>query len=129
MYGPPATAYVYFIYGLYHCFNVVTQEEGVPHAVLVRSLKPIENLDILSRNRFEKNYEELSRVQKKNLANGPSKLSMAFNLTKKQNGISLLGDELYIEEGNLSAFKIVSSKGLELIMQRKQKIIYGALKH
>jgi DNA-3-methyladenine glycosylase len=110
MYGSAGTAYVYFVYGLYYCFNVVTREEGVPHAVLIRSIKPLENLDMLSQNRFQKNYQALNKAQKKNLANGPAKLCMSLNITKKQNGLSLLGEDLFIEDEENGPFEIVSSK-------------------
>ncbi len=109
MYGPPGVAYVYFIYGMYYCFNIVTKEEGTPEAVLVRAIEPVENIDIMAINRFKKPYEELSRYQKRNLTNGPGKLCMALNIGKEQNGLDLCGDILYLEEGKKENFNIVTT--------------------
>jgi len=110
MYGPPGVAYVYFIYGMYYCFNIVAQEEGVPEAVLVRAIEPIESIDQMAINRFKKPYEELTRYQKRNLTNGPGKLCMALNITKEHNGLDLCEDTLYVEEGEEEDFNIITSK-------------------
>lgn len=67
MYGLPGTAYVYLIYGMYYCFNIVTVKEGIPEAVLIRAIEPIENIDIMALLRYGKPYEELSKYEKKNL--------------------------------------------------------------
>lgn len=110
MYGPAGIAYVYFIYGMYYCFNIVTQEEGIPEAVLIRGIEPIENIDLMAINRFNKPYKELTKYQKKNLTNGPGKLCMALNITKEvHNGLDLCGDILYLEEGNGENFNIVET--------------------
>lgn len=109
MYGPPGVAYVYFIYGMYYCFNIVTKEEGTPEAVLVRAVEPVENIDQMAINRFKKPYEELTRYQKRNLTNGPGKLCMALNIGKEQNGLDLCGDILYLEEGEKENFNIVTT--------------------
>lgn len=110
MYGPAGIAYVYFIYGMYYCFNIVTQEEGIPEAVLIRGIEPIENIDLMAINRFNKPYKELTKYQKKNLTNGPGKLCMALNITKEvHNGLDLCGDILYLEEGNGENFNIIET--------------------
>lgn len=110
MYGPPGIAYVYFIYGMYYCLNIVTQKEGIPEAVLIRAVEPIENIDIMAINRFKKAYNELSEYQKKNLTNGPGKLCMAFDITKeKHNGMDLCGNKLYLEEGKRENFNIIET--------------------
>src|SRR6202162_1498950 len=60
MYGMGGTAYVYFVYGMYHQFNVVTNVEDVPHAVLVRALEPVDGLDIMQRRRRGRSEYELT---------------------------------------------------------------------
>ncbi len=110
MYGMAGFAYVYFIYGMYYCFNVVTQEEGRAEAVLIRALEPIEGLDSMIYNRFKKKYEDLNRYQIKNLVNGPGKLCNAMLIDKTLNKEDLCGNRLYIVEGEDSNFTIKSAK-------------------
>lgn len=97
MYSQGGTSYVYIIYGMYDCFNVVSGKEGDPSAVLVRSGQAIDNFDYLSNNRFGKNYDELSNYQKKNFLNGPGKLCKALKIDRNCNNINLCENEnLYI---------------------------------
>lgn len=110
MYMRGGHLYVYFIYGMYYLINVVTRDESHGEAVLIRGLEPLNNLDIISRNRFKKDFNELSNYQKNNLTNGPGKLSMAFQIDKSENGIDLLKDEIYIEDDGFSDFDIGISK-------------------
>lgn len=103
-------AYVYFIYGLYHCLNIVTNIKDEPEAVLIRAVEPIDNLDYLSNVRFNKNYDELTKIQKKNLTNGPSKLCTALNITKKENYMEFYKEgSLYIEYNPNKNFEIVEA--------------------
>ncbi|MDU5109736.1 MAG: DNA-3-methyladenine glycosylase [Clostridium sp.] len=103
-------AYVYFIYGLYHCLNIVTNIKDEPEAVLIRAVEPIDNLDYLSNVRFNKSYDELTKTQKKNLTNGPSKLCTALNITKKENYIEFYKEgSLYIEANPNKNFEIVET--------------------
>ncbi|MDV4152213.1 DNA-3-methyladenine glycosylase [Clostridium sp. AL.422] len=104
-------SYVYFIYGLYHCLNVVTNVKDEPEAVLIRAVEPLDNFNYISNIRFNKNYEELTKAQKKNLTNGPSKLCSALKITKDDNykKIYLEGD-LYIEHNQNKSFEIVETK-------------------
>lgn len=110
MYGKPGFAYVYFIYGMHYCFNVVTREEGMPQAVLIRAVEPLEGKDKMSQRRFKKSYECLTKSQKRNLTNGPAKLCGALRIDKSLNREDLCGDRLYIEEGSKEEFTIKSSK-------------------
>ncbi|MBQ9852750.1 MAG: DNA-3-methyladenine glycosylase [Ruminiclostridium sp.] len=96
LFAPPGTAYIYLIYGMHHCLNFVTEPEGEPAAVLIRGGEVRGGLDFISRNRFGKEPEALSAYQKKNFLNGPGKLCKALALTREQNGMSLLGDELFV---------------------------------
>ena len=76
MYKDGGYIYVYLIYGMYNLLNIVTRTEKEPEAVLIRAVEPIDNLDKFANNRFNRNYEDLSNYQKKNLTNGPGKLTM-----------------------------------------------------
>jgi len=92
MYGPPGHAYVYFIYGMHHCLNVVTEEEDFPAAVLIRGLEPLEGLEIMRRHRSGKPDRELT--------NGPAKLCQALAIDRSFNEVDLCTSKvLFIEEG------------------------------
>lgn len=110
MYGGPGFSYVFMIYGMYDCFNVVTREEGVPQAVLVRAVEPVEGFDFMAENRFKKEYAQLNRSQITGLTNGPGKLCRALLINKTLNGEDLCKNRLYIEEGQKEDFTIASAK-------------------
>lgn len=96
LFAPPGTAYIYLIYGMYHCLNFVTEAEGEPCAVLIRGLEPAGDGELLARQRYGKALGELSPYQRKNFLNGPGKLCRALDLTRAQNGLDLTGDELFV---------------------------------
>ncbi|MDU6742848.1 DNA-3-methyladenine glycosylase [Peptoniphilus harei] len=100
LYLPGGHIYVYLIYGMYDLLNIVTRDEEHPEAVLIRGVEPLENLDGISKNRFGKAYEDLSTYQRKNLSNGPGKLSMALGINRSLNGKVLSKDYLYIEDAD-----------------------------
>ena len=103
--------YVYLIYGMYNLLNIVTRDENHPEAVLIRAVEPLENFDALSQNRFAKNYEDLTNYQKKNLSNGPGKLSMALGIDRSLNEKKLSKDYLYIANGeDISEKDLVTTK-------------------
>ena len=81
--------YVYFTYGMHFCANVVTEEEGKARAVLIRGIEPIEERETMSKLRRR-------TVEGVNLTNGPAKLCEAFGIGRPENGINLLGNEIYI---------------------------------
>ena len=87
-FGPGGYAYVYLIYGMYNCFNIVTGTVGKPEVVLIRALEPIEGLELMKKRR---NTEAV-----KNLCSGPGKLCQAMDISRVNNGIDLCGDELYV---------------------------------
>lgn len=89
LFAPPGTAYIYLIYGMYHCLNFVTEPEGEPSAVLIRGAQAIQNGDIIAKNRFGRKMAELTSYQKKNFLNGPGKLCRGLCLTREQNGLDL----------------------------------------
>jgi len=111
LYGEGGISYIYFIYGLYHCLNVVTREENVAEAVLIRALEPLNEFDYISQIRYKKDFNELTKTQIKNLANGPSKLCLAYLIDKNLNEDKLYEKgELYIEEHESEDFEIVETK-------------------
>ena len=98
MYGPPGHAYVYLIYGMYDCLNVVAEKEGNPCAVLIRAAEPVAGWDEMAQLRYRRPWGELTRSQQRHLADGPGKLCRAMGITREQNGLSLTGRELYLAE-------------------------------
>jgi DNA-3-methyladenine glycosylase len=110
MYGDPGFAYMFLIYGMYCCFNVVTREKGIPQAVLIRAAEPLEGIQWMAQRRFGKEYEQLSKSQRKGLINGPGKLCIALSLDRSVNGIDLCGDQVYFEEGTEKNFNIIATK-------------------
>jgi DNA-3-methyladenine glycosylase len=103
MYGPGGTAYVYFIYGMYYQFNVVTGRREIPHAVLLRALEPEEGIELMRERRPVKRDRDLT--------SGPGKLCQAFGLDRSFNGEDLLsGERVWIEapEQKLSPRRIAS---------------------
>lgn len=115
MYGEPGYAYVYFIYGMYFCMNVVAEKVGMPQAVLIRGLEPVSDIGKMCELRYGQNCTELTKSKLKNLTNGPGKLCKAFGITREQNGEDLCGDKLYIYVGeNEEKFNIVESKRINI---------------
>lgn len=122
-FGPGGYVYVYFIYGMYYCFNVVAGDVEVPDAVLIRALEPVKGLSIMENRRWkkaddsqrenakdwqrEKIHEAKNRPDKsdkplksvKDLCNGPGKLCQAMAITKEHNALDLCGHRLQITSG------------------------------
>jgi len=99
MYGPPGHAYVYFTYGMHWMFNVVTEAEGFPAAVLIRALEPLEGIATMERNR--NSLKKASRRRVFELCSGPAKLAQALRITRELNGVDLCarrGAELWLED-------------------------------
>ncbi|MFA5011957.1 MAG: DNA-3-methyladenine glycosylase [Ignavibacteria bacterium] len=82
-------SYVYFVYGNYFCFNVVTENKGTGSAVLIRAVEPIEGIHEMRKNR---NYP----IGDVNLTNGPAKFCMAFDIGRKDNSLDLTEDRIKI---------------------------------
>ena len=93
LWGPPGSTYVYLIYGMYWCVNVVTRAEGLPSAVLLRAVEPLEGLAAMRRRRGAK-------VSDRELTNGPGKLCAAFGITgPRHHGGTFLRGPLRIVAG------------------------------
>jgi DNA-3-methyladenine glycosylase len=90
MYGPPGHAYVYFIYGIHHCMNVVCQPPDVPEAVLLRALEPVDG-EALMRTR-----RGLRDAPAWRLCRGPGALCQAMGITRAENGADLTRGPLRI---------------------------------
>ena len=91
IFGPPGHAYVYFIYGMYECLNLVCEPEGQPGCVLIRALEPAGGIDLMQRRRpAAKKPEEL--------ASGPGKLTLAMGITRAQNGADVTRGNLVVRE-------------------------------
>lgn len=93
MFGPPGYAYVYVIYGVHHCLNVVTEREGFPAAVLIRALEPLKGVNIMRERRGGRSDIELT--------NGPGKLCQALGIDLRLYGHDLTqGTALWIARGH-----------------------------
>ena len=116
MFGPPGHAYVYLIYGIHHCLNIVTGPEGEGQAVLIRALEPLEGLDIMRARRGD--------VSDRNLTNGPGKLCQALAIDRRLDGHDLcLGERLWLEQGPPPSEAIctgprIGVRGDDLALQR-----------
>lgn len=98
MWGPAGHAYVYFIYGLHHCMNVVAEGPEQPTAVLVRALEPLEGLDAMRAHRAGKRPSY--RLRDTDLCSGPAKLAQALRLDRALDGADLVaGTALFLERG------------------------------
>lgn len=87
LFARPGTVYIYLIYGMYHCLNLVTEREGEPCAVLIRGAEPDGNADIIANNRFGCKLSELTSRQRRDLLRGPGRLCLGLGLTRAQNGL------------------------------------------
>jgi DNA-3-methyladenine glycosylase len=91
IFGPPGHAYVYFIYGMYECLNLVAEAEGKPGCVLIRALEPLAGIEIMRRRRPAARKAE-------DLASGPGKLTLAMGITRAQNGADVTRGSLVVRE-------------------------------
>jgi len=108
MFGPAGKAYIYFVYGNHYCFNVVTENDGVGGAVLIRALEPRKGIQLIKKNRGIDGPLAY-------LTNGPGKLSEALGITGSMNGADLTGNKLFIVSQNSSRKKGKSSGDFSII--------------
>jgi len=122
MYGPPGHAYVYFVYGMHHCLNLVTEPERFPAAVLIRAIEPIEGIRLMAERRglVDPLAAELGLLSDARLAtarlrpgrvlrslcSGPGRLCQALAIDRTLNGESFRGDELFLERAATPAERI-----------------------
>ncbi len=116
MFGPPGIAYVYLVYGMYHCLNVVTEPDGRPAALLVRAVEPVEGIELMRHARLERagathrgwsesdlaaERARLERLPDAHLARGPGLVGAAFSVTLQESGRDLCARDgsLHLEAG------------------------------
>ncbi len=91
MFGSPGHAYVYIIYGMHFCFNIVTAAKGVGEAVLIRALEPLEGIPLMQERRGKERLKDLCR--------GPAMLVQALGISKENNGDDIVGGKLTVCRG------------------------------
>ena len=95
MFEQGGIAYVYLCYGIHEMFNVVTSVQGQPHAILIRAINPTDGLDIMQ---FRRNMP----VLKPTITSGPGSVAKALGISRSVNAVSLLGNEIWIEDRGLA---------------------------
>lgn len=91
MFENGGVAYIYLCYGIHHLFNIVTHQEGEPHAVLIRALHPTQGIETMLQRRKKDNVTPA-------LTGGPGTVSQALGIHTKHSGTSLIGDQIWIED-------------------------------
>ena len=102
IFGPPGHAYVYFIYGMYECLNIVAEPDGVAGCVLIRALEPVLGVDEMRLRR-----PRAARIE--DLANGPGKLTLAMGIDRKHYGVDLTHGSLTVRQEDPEEVEIVIS--------------------
>jgi len=93
MFGSPGHAYIHINYGLHYCLNAVTQAEGIPEAVLIRAIEPLENAALMYRNYTGDIVSEDIARQEKRIGAGPGRLTKALQIDKHFDGVDLTDSE------------------------------------
>jgi DNA-3-methyladenine glycosylase len=111
MFAPGGCGYVYQIYGIHYCFNIVSGQADVGEAVLIRALEPLAGIPLMQERRGTQDL--------KLLCSGPGRLCQALAITTAQDGIDLLGDEIFLLAGQaatqvITTTRIGISQGKEL---------------
>lgn len=96
-------SYVYLCYGMHYLFNIITGDINHPDAVLVRSIEPISGIDIMMKRRKLKTFS-------KKISSGPGVLTKALGINKTHNGISLMGDKIWVEDRKIKVKDILALK-------------------
>lgn len=128
MFDYPGIAYIYQIYGMYFCLNIVTEKKEFPAAILIRALEPIAGMEQMYRNRKFKAESCNLKSEIRNLTNGPSKLCQALKIDKKLNGINLItSKQLYLavnpkEKIKPSQIQCAKRIGIDYAGQYKHKL-------
>ncbi len=115
-YNTGGIGYVYLCYGIHHLFNIVTNVEEIPHAILIRSVEPLEGIDYMLQRRKKQKVD-------KTLTTGPGALAQALGITKLHNKISLLSDTVWVEDRNIAvpAIQATTRVGIDYAAEYKDK--------
>lgn len=121
LFARPGTAYLYLIYGMYTCLNLVTEPEGEPAAVLIRGLEPLAGAETMARLRFGRDLDELTAYQRKNFLNGPGKVCKAMVLDRTMDGHDLLTPPLYVlpRQGEIGDIRCGPRIGVDYAQEAK----------
>ena len=95
MYAKGGSAYVYLCYGIHHLFNIVTNKENIPHAVLIRAIQPRDGIEIMLQRRNKKKVDQ-------SLTAGPGSLTRALGITVKDSGTLLMDNLIWLEDQNIN---------------------------
>ncbi len=101
LYGPPGFAYVYLNYGIHSLFNVVTEQDGQPAAVLLRALLPLEGIDLMRRRRAP-DRRRADAIPEHELCRGPGSLARAMGITLADNRADLCGRRIWLEDRRMA---------------------------
>lgn len=105
IFGEGGFLYVYTIYGMYNCFDVVCDRKGVSGTALLRAGEPLEGIELMEKRR--------GKARGKLLTCGPARLAMAMGIDKSLYGLDLTGDELYIEDGEPMEIEVSKRKNID----------------
>ena len=113
MYRSGGFSYIYFIYGMYFCLNIVTESAGYPAAVLIRGAEPIEGIEII-----QQNYPDAKNGR---YTDGPGKLCKALGLNREKNGLDLTENSLYLENREYKVKRVIKTAriGIKKATRRK----------
>ena len=95
MYAKGGSAYVYLCYGIHHLFNIVTNKENIPHAVLIRAIQPRDGIEIMLQRRNKKKVDQ-------SFTAGPGSLTRALGITVKDSGTLLMDNLIWLEDQNIN---------------------------
>ncbi len=112
IFGPPGHAYVYLIYGMYECLNLVAEPAGKPGCVLIRALEPLEGIELMkSRRPAARNLHQI--------ASGPGKLTLALGINRRQNGVD-------VTRGPITVHKALSHRSIDIMTTPRVGITHCA---
>lgn len=116
MYEPGGVAYVYLCYGIHHLFNIITNKEGVPDAVLVRAIEPLEGVEVMLDRRNKKTMDHM-------LTSGPGNVSQALGISKVHNTSSLITGDIKIYDSDLKVSNVVACPRVGIDYAEEDKLL------